>query len=376
MDTQRSYKVLVIKIGSSTLIDESGAFVSEYVTQLADQIHALSEQNWRVIIVTSGAIACGMGVLGLRTRPTDIPKLQACASVGQGALASDYQCAFGEHGLTTSLVLLTRHDTKNRHAYLHARNALCTLLDYGVVPIINENDTIAVDEIKFGDNDTLAALVSCLVKADMCILGTDIDGLYTKNPRVHPDAERLSIVTSITPEILASAQGAGSKVGTGGMITKLKAARALMAARIPLVICHAHEPEMLVRAVRGEDMGTRFVSDGAGHEITNYKLWIALGDAAHGSVVVDAGAAAALISRGSSLLCVGITEVNGCFDAGDIIDVLNPEGALIARGKVNASADEVILGRGRSQAALAANRLLAPLAEKPIIHRDEMVVFA
>lgn len=368
-------KVIVVKIGSSTLVGEDGALDRGYLEALAEQVVSLRKAGWKPIIVSSAAIACGVQVLGLDARPTDMPSLQAAASVGQGALASAYSEVFGAHDVVTSLVLLTRHDTASRHAYVHARETLRALLEYDVVPVVNENDTTSVEEIRFGDNDTLAALVACLIKADMCVIFSDIDGLYTANPREDANARKLDRVDFITPEIMASAGGVGSSVGSGGMVTKIRAARVLMIAGIPLVVCNGHEPHALERLVQGESVGTCFEARRVPHEITNYKLWIALGDSAKGSIVVDDGARDALVGKGSSLLCVGVTNVTGTFDAGDIVNIEDARGHLFARGKVSASSDEILLARGYSQAQMAANRLLAPLAESPIVHRDELVVF-
>lgn len=245
-----------------------------------------------------------------------MPSLQAAASVGQSALATAYAEVFAAHGIVTSTVLLTRRDTADRHAYLHARNTLLRLLELGVVPIINENDTIAVEQIKFGDNDTLAALAACLIDADLMVILSDIDGLYDGNPNTNPDAKLIPHVESIGPEILAVAGGAGSTVGSGGMITKIKAARVLMVAGIPMIICYGRQPHVVEDAAAGKAVGTRFSALEKPHEITPRKLWIALGDSARGAVVVDEGAKSALIGHGKSLLCVGVASVEGRFEAG------------------------------------------------------------
>lgn len=368
-------KIMVVKIGSSTLVGDTGTIDRDYLASLADQVRRVRQAGWSPIIVSSAAIACGLDALGVKKRPDDMPSLQAAASVGQGVLSTAYAEVFDSFDITTSVVLLTRHDTASRHAYLHARDTLLRLLDFDVVPIVNENDTTSVEEIRFGDNDTLGALVACLVKADEAVIFTDIDGLYDQNPTTHADAHLVAHVDRITEQVMASAGGVGSKLGSGGMITKIKAARVLMVAGIPLTVCNGHVPDALVRIGAGEQLGTRFSSAGKPHEITNYKLWIALGDSAKGAVIVDDGAEEALMSKGSSLLCVGVSDVKGSFEAGDIVDIKDKNGHLFARGKVNASSDEVELARGYSQRELAANRLLAPMAEKPIIHRDELVVF-
>lgn len=373
--SQQQRNIVVVKIGSSTLVGSDGRLDASYIDKLAFRIASIRKAGWQPIIVTSAAIACGVEALGLACRPSDMPGLQAAASIGQRVLSQQYARSFEAYDITTSIVLLTRHDTASRHAYLHARDALLRLCDFGVVPIVNENDTTSVEEIRFGDNDTLAALVACLVKAKLCVLFSDIEGLYTANPAKDPTATLLHHVDRITPEILAIAGGAGSAHGTGGMETKVRAARVLLVAGIPMVICHGRNPESLEALIAGESVGTRFEGDGSPHEITNYKLWIALGDSPHGALVVDDGARDALVNKGKSLLCVGIKQVKGAFEAGSIVDVLDLKHHVIARGKCSASHDELELARGFSSAQMAANRLLAPLARTPVIHRDEMVVF-
>ena len=372
---------LVLKIGSSTLTDAKGGIDREYLQGIANQVAAAREAGWQPIIVTSAAIASGLEVLGIKERPTDMPSLQAAASVGQSALSASYAHAFARHGITTSLVLLTRRDTADREAYLHARDTFSRLLDLGVVPIVNENDTVSVEQIRFGDNDTLAALVACLIEADLVVILSDIDGLYTKNPATHADATLISRVERIDAGIIAGAGGVGSAVGSGGMQTKVKAARVLMAAGIPLVVCDGHAQHAVLRAVEapdasaGENIGTIFVAASKAHEITPRKLWIALGDAAHGELIVDDGAKRALVERGSSLLVVGVASVQGDFEQDDIVNVIDSEGVIFARGRVAFSSDEVALACGRTREQLRSNRLLAELAEKPLIHRDELIVF-
>ena len=322
---------LVIKVGSSTLTTSESSIDYGYLRKLADQVARVRDAGWQPVIVTSAAIACGLEALGIHRRPTDMPSLQAAASVGQSALSTAYAEVFARHGIVTSTVLLTRRDTADRQAYLHARNTLLRLLDLGVVPIINENDTVAVEQIKFGDNDTLAALAACLIDADLLVILSDIDGLYDANPNTNPQAKLIEHVDKIGPEILAVAGGAGSTVGSGGMITKIKAARVLMVAGIPLIICYGRQDNVVVDAAAGKQVGTRFSAKARPHEITPRKLWIALGDSARGAVVVDDGAKAALIERGSSLLFVGVSSVEGRFDAGDIVDIKDGTGNLFAR---------------------------------------------
>ena len=371
-------KIVVVKVGTSTLVDANRQVDRAYLDTLAAQLAALREAGWKPIVVTSAAIAAGLNALEIEDRPTDIPSLQAAASVGQVVLSTAYAEALAAHGVLTSVVLLTRHDTASRSAYLHARDAFTRLLELGVVPIVNENDATSVEQIRFGDNDTLAALVACLVKADLCVIFSDVEGLYDGNPAKTANVNLMKKVEKITPDIMAVAGGAGSKVGSGGMVTKLRAARVLMIAGIPMVVCNGREPDALVALCDqpvGEGPGTLFASDTVPHEITGYKLWIALGDSAKGVLVVDDGAKRALERGGSSLLAVGVSDVRGEFAEGDIVDIEDARGNLFARGKANAGSDEALLARGRSQDQLAANRLLAHLAARPLVHRDELVVF-
>lgn len=366
---------LVVKIGSSTLTTSESSIDYAYLAGLAEQIAAVRAAGWQPVIVTSAAIACGLEALGIAKRPSDMPSLQAAASVGQSVLSAAYANAFAAHGMTTSVVLLTRRDTADRTAYLHARDTLDRLLELGVVPVVNENDTVSVEQIRFGDNDTLAALVACLIDADLMVILSDIEGLYDANPRRDESARLIEVVERIDRDVMAVAGEAGSTVGSGGMITKIKAARVLMAAGIPMVICHGRRDDAIVDAAAGKSVGTLFVAREKAHEITPRKLWIALGDAARGAVIIDEGARSALVGRGSSLLCVGVTCVEGRFDADDIIDIKDEEGVVVARGKVAFSSDEAELARGRSREDLERNRLLAPLAERALVHRDELIVF-
>lgn len=368
-------KRLVVKIGSSTLVTDDGHIDRAWLDDLASQVARVRDAGWQVVIVSSGAIAFGVERLGLKERPSDVPGLQAAASVGQPAFAAAYGEAFNRFGIVTSLVLLTRRDTADRHAYLHARDTLGRLLDLGVVPVVNENDTVSVEQIRFGDNDTLSALVACLVNADLDIILSDVEGLYTANPSKDSDAELIERVDAIDETIMGVAGDAGTAMGSGGMITKIKAARVLGAAGIPLVICSGHRKDAIVDAAAGKNVGTLFSVAHPAHEVTPRKLWIALGDSAHGAIHVDDGARKALVERGSSLLAVGIARVEGDFAAEDIVDIRDAAGRLFARGRVAFSSDEVELACGRTQQELAGNRLLAVMAERPVIHRDDLIVF-
>ena len=369
-------KRLVVKIGSSTLTTEEGRVDHAYLEALAAQVARVRAKGWQVVIVSSGAIACGLERLGMSgERPDDMPTLQAAASVGQGLFVSAYGDAFAQHDLMTSLVLLTRRDTADRTAYLHARDTLERLLDLGVVPIVNENDTVSVEQIRFGDNDTLGALVACLIGADLAIILSDVEGLYDANPAQDKHARLITRVDRIDADIISVAGDAGSPVGSGGMVTKVKAARVLGVAGIPLVVCSGDRKDALVDAVEGREVGTLFTGGSAVHEITPRKLWIALGDASRGVIAVDDGAKRALEQRGSSLLVVGVADVQGDFAEGDIVDIKDSSGYLFARGRAAFSRDEAELALGRSREDLSRNRLLAEMADKPLVHRDDLVIF-
>lgn len=369
------HKRLVVKVGSSTVTTSESSIDKCYIDDLAAQLAHLSKDGWQIVLVTSGSIACGLGLLGFKKRPTDMPTLQAAASVGQSELVGAYANAFQEHDIITSQILLTRRDTADRTAYLHARDTLERLFDLGVIPIVNENDTVSVEQIRFGDNDSLAALVACLVDASMLILASDVDGLYDSNPRTNPQAKLLTNVETITPEIMASSQGAGSVAGSGGMVTKIGAARVMMAAGIPMAIVNGKAPNAIIDTAEGRCPGTIFKVGKRAHEITSKKLWIALANATKGAITVDGGARNALISSGTSLLCVGVTGIEGKFDERDIVDVKDEDGVVIARGIVSAPSDVIVLGMGMTSEELSKNKILSSLSETPVIHRDDLVLF-
>ena len=366
---------LVVKIGSSTLTTSESSIDYAFLDDLASQIAQVRDAGWQPVIVTSAAIACGLEALGVPKRPADMPSLQAAASVGQSALATAYAEAFAKRGIVTSTVLLTRRDTADRTAYLHARDTFGKLLDWGVVPIVNENDTVSVEQIRFGDNDTLAALTACLIDADLTVILSDIDGLYTANPAKDPAAALMERVDRIDESVLAVAGGAGSSVGSGGMETKVKAARVLMAAGIPMVIAYGRRPNVVVDAAAGKGVGTLFAAPERAHEITARKLWIALGDSVRGTVTVDEGARGALVDHGKSLLVVGVRAVAGDFECDDIVDVADELGHVFARGRAAAASDLLRLAVGRSREEVERNAILAVLADRPVIHRDELVLF-
>lgn len=366
-------KLVVFKLGSSTLMDSEGKLDRIFVADLCAQIAELRRRDYRVVLVSSGASAVGRWLLNFEDRPEDIPTLQACAAVGQSKLIEQYGEALAKDGLTCAQVLLTRGDVVDRTGYLNARNTFERLLELGVVPIVNENDTVSMRDFSFGDNDMLGAIVASLIDADQYVILSDIDGLYTANPETHPEAKLIERVEHISSDIVAMAGGSRSTFGTGGMSTKINAARAMIAAGIPMIICKGRSKDALICAVEGKGPHTLFESAGdANHEAAR-KLWIGLAGLAKGSVVVDDGAAKALEDKGASLLSVGVTEVNGHFSAGDTINVLNLSGELIARGSTRYSSQEIEKTRGLRSEVVA--RFMPHLADVPVVHRDELLVF-
>lgn len=363
-------RTIVIKVGSSTVTAADGTIDRGYLASLATQVAELRAGGDRVVVVTSGAIAAGLDGLGLKSRPNDMPTLQASAAVGQVMLLEAYRDAFAVHDAGVGQVLVTRHDVGHRQQYLHACHTLERLLDLGVVPIVNENDTTAVEEIRFGDNDYLAALVGMMLHADLVVLLTDIEGLYTGDPRTDAAAHLVEVVDSVTDEHVAAAGGAGSAVGSGGMATKLEAARALMKAGIPMVVCEGHRENVIVDAAAGNPVGTLFAGGEAA--VKGKKLWLAYAGQTHGSVTIDDGARAALCLGGKSLLPAGVTKVTGSFVVGDAISVEDRDGAVVARGLAGMSADDLNKVRGLKTSEIA--RVLVAWSGSEVIHRDQLVI--
>ena len=365
--------IVVVKIGSSTLVNDRGAVDEAFIADLCNQVVGLRRMGKRVVIVSSGAAAAGMERLGFTARPTDMPSLQACAACGQAALTEVYAAVLREQGIACGQVLLTRRDVVDREGYLNARNTLERLLDLGVVPVVNENDTVSVAEFAFGDNDMLGAIVATLIGADLYVIMSDIDGLYDANPSTNPDAKLIPQVERIDERVMAMAGGAGSAVGTGGMATKLRAARALLAAGIPTVICKGRRPGVLAEVMSGATVGTRFTPPrGSGHESPR-KFWIGLAEVPRGTLTLDQGACAAVVKRGASVLPVGVIATEGTYAAGDVVNVVTPEGALIGRGTVRYSSDEMVRVRGLKLDVIA--RFMPEKDGQPAIHRDELLVF-
>ncbi len=368
-----SAPLLVFKIGSSTLVDKDGALDQAFIASLCDQVVELREGGWQVVVVSSGAAAAGRDALGFSTRPTDIADLQACAAAGQAALTEAYAQVLRDRGISCAQVLLTRRDVVDRDGYLNARNTLGRLLELGAVPVVNENDTVSVAEFTFGDNDMLGAIVAGLLGADLYVIMSDVDGLYTANPQVDPTATLIEEIDRVDESVSAMAGGSASAFGTGGMSSKVRAARAMMAAGIPTVICEGRRPRVLLGVASGQKVGTRFTPPAdAGHE-AGRKLWIGLAEVVRGTLVLDDGAAEAVLSRGASILPVGVTKVTGDFESGEVVNVTNAAGNLLGRGVVRYSSEDMQRVRGLKLDVIA--RFLGDDAAVPAVHRDELLVF-
>lgn len=361
---------VVVKVGSTLVTNDGRGLDLAAIARWAEQIAALRSLGKQVILVSSGAIAEGMQRLGWTTRPRQIHALQAAAAVGQMGLAQAYETAFRERGLHSAQVLLTHADLADRARYLNARSTLFALLDLGVVPVINENDTVVTDEIKFGDNDTLGALVTNLVEAEVLVILTDQRGLYSEDPRRDPAATLIERGHAGDPRLEAIAGGAGSGIARGGMITKVLAAKRAARSGAHTTIASGREPDVLLRLARGEAVGTQLVA--AVPVLTARKQWLADHLQLKGRIVIDAGAARALRSGGKSLLPIGVVEVQGEFARGDVIACLDPDGVAVARGLVNYSSGETRQIARRPSTEIES--VLGFIEEPELIHRDNLVL--
>ncbi len=359
----------VVKIGSALLTNDGQGLDDQRISEWAEQIAALKKSGVEIVLVSSGAVAAGMTRLGWSVRPDTMELLQAAAAVGQTKLVQTYEALFQQHNLHSAQILLTHDDLSDRSRYLNARNTLQALMTMAVIPIVNENDTVTTDEIRFGDNDTLGALVANLIEADALILLTDQDGLYDADPRSNPEAKLISSALATDP-YLVSVAGDGGKLGRGGMATKVRAAQLAARSGAQTVIAGGRLSEVLTRLRNGESLGTLLKPDL--EPIAARKQWLAGHLQMKGEVFVDAGAAQALISKGRSLLAVGVAKVAGDFKRGECISVKDDQGNELARGLVNYDADdaEKILGKTSSQI----ESILGYLNEPELIHRDNMVL--
>ncbi|WP_295159836.1 glutamate 5-kinase [Selenomonas sp. AE3005] len=363
-------KRIVVKVGTSTLTHETGKLNLNRIDKLIREIADLKNQGKEMILVSSGAIAAGLGKLGLDKKPDSIPEKQAVAAIGQGVLMHIYEKFFAEYGQVMGQVLLTKENSVQHHQYIHSRNSLLAQLAMGAVPVINENDAVAVDEIKIGDNDNLSAMVATLVDADALIILSDIEGLYTANPATHPEAELISEIPEITPQVESIAGGAGSKLGTGGMMTKIQAAQIAMSAGVTMVIASGSREGVLREVLTGQNIGTVFPARESHLRVR--KSWLAFGKRLAGEIVVDAGCAAAMRDKGSSLLPAGVVACAGDFAAGSTVRVLTETQQEIARGIVNF--DMSTLSRVMGHKSEEITRLVGENVPEEVIHRDNMVL--
>jgi glutamate 5-kinase len=360
---------VVVKIGSNIVADRQG-LNTRRINALAAAISAVQDMGPQVVVVSSGAIAAGMKKLGLKQRPVDVKLKQAAAAIGQTSLIWTYERSFKEHGKKVAQVLLTRDGLSDRKMYINAKNTLFTLLEHGVIPIVNENDTVATDEIKFGDNDNLAALVASVVEAERLIILSDVDGLFSEDPGLSPSAALVARVERITPEMIKKAGKSRSAVGTGGMYSKLLAAQKAARSGIAVNIINGRKPRLLLALVKGSAPGTEFMPEKT--RLTARKGWIAFGIRTRGSVALDEGASRALTEKLKSLLPSGIVAVDGAFQTGDAVYCLDPRGNRVAKGLTNYSAEEIrkIMGKKTSQIEQA----LGYRYSDEVIHRDNMVL--
>lgn len=355
---------MVIKVGSSSLAARGGGLDGDAVTRTVGQVAAAREKGHRVVLVSSGAVAAGLGHLGMAQRPKDIPGLQAVAAVGQSLLMQKYASSFAERDLVIGQVLLTMETFGNRRQYLHAKDAIGRLLDLGVVPIVNENDTVGDDELRFGDNDRLAALVGHVVDADLLLLLTDTSGLFTADPTENDQVELLRAVEHNDKILDALHQNSRPGVfGSGGATSKITAARMAAFSGVPTIIAMASEDSVVDRALAGDEVGTWIAPRNV--SLSARKLWIAFGVPSRGEVVVDQGAARAVIEGGRSLLAVGVTSSEGTFASGEAVTVLGPERNTIAKGLAGMDSTDVRRTAGQHSS----------MAGGEIIHRDNLVVF-
>jgi len=367
------YRRIVAKFGTSLLTAGSNKLNQDKMSDLVNQLAKLHRQGVEVVVVTSGAIAAGRERLGLTKRIKGIPYKQVLASVGQGRLMNLYERLFDQHGITVAQALLTKADLLDRHGYLNTRNTLLALLEMGVICIVNENDVVAVDEIEeavFGDNDNLSAMVANLIDADLLLIMTDIDGLYTADPNKNSDAKLIPLVKKIDARIEKLVSGATSGLGTGGMVTKIEAAKMATACGVTVAIANGRKPDILTKLVAGESIGTRFLP--VTTQLDSRERWMLSGLRTRGVVVVDAGAALALRRYKRSLLAAGIRQVEGNFHRGDIVDIHDPQGVRLGCGITNYDAEELLIIKGIHSDEIASR--LGHDYGSEVVHRNNLVV--
>ena len=361
---------IVVKVGSSILASVEKGLLYEVFSRLTKEISDLKRSGYEIVLVSSGAIAAGMEKLGYKTRPQAITQKQATAAVGQTRLMKIYEDYFSRYQQMVAQVLLTHDDLSHRRRFLNARNTLLTLLELGIIPIINENDTVVVDEIKFGDNDNLSALITNLIGADLLIILTDIEGLCDSDPRVNPHARCIPLVEEIDVDLEGIVGETKSEISVGGMISKIQAARKASRFGIPTVVARGTKERVLHQILKGKEIGTLILPKK--NALSSRKHWIAFNPKPKGDVIVDDGAKKAIVQRGKSLLPSGVVKVRGNFNRGDLVTCLGPRGKEFARGLVNYSATELEKVKG-----LRSNQIESTLGYKysdEVIHRDDLVV--
>jgi len=361
---------IVVKVGSSILASVEKGLHHEVFSHLAKEISELKRQGYEIVLVSSGAIAAGMEKLGYKTRPQSITQKQATAAVGQSRLMNIYESYFSRHQQMVAQILLTHDDLSHRRRFLNARNTLLTLLELGIIPIINENDTVVVDEIKVGDNDNLSALVTNLIEADLLIILTNIDGLCDGDPRLNPNARCIPLVEDIDVDIGKIVAGTKSAMSVGGMVSKIQAAKKASRFGIPTIIASGTRKEVIHQILRGKEIGTLILPQAT--TLSSRKHWIAFNLNPKGDIIVDDGAKKAIVQRGKSLLPSGVVKVRGEFDRGDSVSCLGPRGKEFARGLVNYSASELERIKGLKTEQI--EKVLGYKYSDEVIHRDDLVV--
>ena len=361
---------VVIKVGSAVMTTADGLNL-EFIKELTDSLAQLLQNGREVVLVSSGAIAAGFKKIGLPAKPTAIPQKQAVAAIGQSTLMQNYEQAFDRHGIKVAQVLLTRNDLANRRRYLNARNTLFTLLNWKVIPIINENDTVVVEEIQFGDNDNLSALISSVVQSDLLIILTDIDGLYDQDPRQFDDACRIALVEKIDARLERAASRQPGVIGSGGMFSKIQAAKKAASVGIPTIIAHGLKPKIIERIFAGAEEGTLFLSHAT--KLRSRQYWLAYSTNPVGDIVVDDGARQVLRHQGKSLLPAGVVGVHGRFSAGAAVRLMDTAGEVIGIGLSNYSANDLACIKGLKTCNI--QQSLGYKGYDEVVHRDNMVIF-
>ncbi|HEY4695456.1 MAG TPA: glutamate 5-kinase [Candidatus Hydromicrobium sp.] len=368
----KNIKRIVMKIGSSSLTSKAGGLDKVSMKKFVNETSSLVRRGIEVIIVTSGAIAAGLESLNIKKKPEDITMLQAAASIGQVELMSFYSNLFLTNNLKIGQILLTHEDTTRREQYLNIKNTIKNLIGLNIIPVINENDSVAVDEIKFGDNDQLAALVAILAEADTLIILTDIDGVYDKDPRIYNKAKLLSYIGKINEDIERVAGGIGSTYGIGGMESKIKAAKICSFSGIKTIIANSGRKNILNEIIAGDDVGTFFAPQTL-KKVKSIKKWIAFGKKTKGVIVIDRGAEEAVLDKGKSILAVGVVKVDGRFNKGDTLQVFSLDSKLIAKGISNFSSEDIEKIKGKNKRKILSEFDASMCGE--VIHRDCLVVF-